>query len=108
MNSIKQALTELFDRIPRRHSTDNVKEIYGIADEYEELLTSIEAENEFYEKQVPAFFDQLEEVRASVKKSTDNKASKKNKDSFFDEASGILKDSVQAAMELYADGGRKV
>ena len=108
MNSIKQALTELFDRIPRRHSTDNVKEIYGIADEYEELLTNIEAENEFYEKQVPAFFDQLEEVRASVKKSTDNKASKKNKDSFFDEASGILKDSVQAAMELYADGGRKV
>jgi len=107
MNPITQSLTDLFDRIPRRHSTDNVKEIYSILDEYEELLTNIEAENDFYEKQVPAFFDELEQVRATVKKSTDGKASKKNKDSFFDEASGILKDSVQSLMELYGEGGRK-
>jgi len=107
MNPIKQSLTDLFDRIPRRHSADNVKEIYSIVDEYEELLTSIEAENDFYEKQVPAFFDELEQVRATVKKSTDSKASKKNKDSFFDEASGILKDSVQSLLELYGEGGRK-
>ncbi len=106
MNLIRQSLTDLFDRIPRRHNTDNVKEIYSIADEYETVLTDIESENEFYEKQVPAFFDGLEEVRALVKKSNDNKASKKNKDSFFDEASGLLKDSVQAVMELYGEGGR--
>lgn len=107
MNLIKQSLTALFDRIPRRHSTDNVKEIYSITDEYEALLTNIEAENEFYEKRLPAFFDELEQVRATVKKSTDSKASKKNKDSFFDEASGLLKDSVQALIETYGDGGRK-
>ena len=107
MNTIRQSLAELFERIPRRHSTDNVKEIYNIVDEYEELLTNIEAENAFYEKQVPAFFDQLEQVRSAVKKSTDSKASKKNKDTFFDEAAGILKDSVQAVIELYGEGGRK-
>lgn len=106
MNPIKQSLTDLFDRIPRRHSTDNVKEIYGIADEYEDLLTTIEAENSFYEKQIAPFFDELEQVRASIKKSTESKASKKNKDSFFDEASGMLKDSVQSLLELYGDGGR--
>lgn len=107
MSTIKQSLAELFERIPRRHSTDNVKEIYSIADEYEEFLTNIEAENDFYEKQVPAFFDQLDQVRSAVKKSTDSKASKKNKDIFFDEAAGTLKDSVQALIELYGDGGRK-
>ncbi len=107
MNSIKQSLTALFDRIPRRHSTDNVKEIYGLAYEYEELLTNIEGENDFYEKHIASFFDELEQVRATVKKSTDGKASKKNKDNFFDEASGIFKDSVQSLMELYGEGGRK-
>ncbi len=106
MNSNSKALTELFSRIPRRHSADNVKDIYSIADEYEELLETIEAESPFYEKNISLFFDQLDEVRSLVKKSTDNKASKKNKDGFFDDASGALKDSIQALIEMYADGSR--
>jgi len=57
-------------------------------------------------KSIPPFFDDLESIRTTIKKSNDNKASKKNKDSFFDEASGMLKDSMQSAIELYADGGR--
>lgn len=104
MNSTTAALNGLFDRIPRRHSTDNVKEIYDIMTEYEDLLITIEAVNAFYEKNVPVFFDDLETVRATVKKSTDNKASKKNKDNFFDEASGNLKDSMQALIKMYGDG----
>lgn len=108
MNPTTKNLNELFDRIPRRHSADNVKDIYSIADEYEGLLLNIEAENTFYEKNIAEFFDQLEEVRGLIKKSTDNKASKKNKDSFFDDASGALKDSVQALLEFYDDGKRTV
>ena len=73
---------------------------------YEDVLKSIEAVNSFYEKNTPVFFDQLDTIRSVIKKSTDNKASKKNKDSFFDEASGALKDSMQALIEVYAEGNR--
>ena len=104
MNSIAVALTELFDRIPRRHSVENVKEINSIVDDYEERLKDIEAENAFYEKNTAAYFNEIEAVRILIKKSTDNKASKKNKDTFFDEASGALKDSMQSLIEMYADG----
>jgi hypothetical protein len=52
------------------------------------------------------FFDELESVRSTIKKSTDNKASKKSKDNFFDEGSGMLKDSMQALMEVYGDGSK--
>jgi hypothetical protein len=106
MNSTTTTLNELFNRIPRRHSVENVKDINSIVTEYEDLLISIEAVNYFYEKNIPAFFDDVETVKASIKKSIDNKASKKNKDSFFDEASGALKDSIQALLALYADGKR--
>ena len=106
MNPTSAALTALFNRVPRRHSTDNIKDINSIVAEYENLLINIEAENDFYEKNISNFFDDLETVSASIKKSADNKASKKSKDNFFDEASGILKDSMQALMELYADGNR--
>jgi hypothetical protein len=106
MNSTTAALEALFDRIPRRHSLENVKEINAILNEYEDLLITIEAINKFYEKSMPAFFDELELVRSSIKRSTDNKASKKNKDIFFDEGSGALKDSVQALIDVYADGQR--
>jgi len=94
----------LFNRIPRRHSADNVKDINSLLTEYEDILISIEAENAFYEKNIPPFFDDLETARATIKKSTDNKASKKSKDNYFDEASGALKDSMQALIDLYADG----
>jgi hypothetical protein len=106
MNQTTTALLALFNRIPRRHSLENVKDIYSILTEYEDLLITIEAVNPFYEKSIPVFFDELELVRSTIKKSTDNKASKKNKDNFFDEASGILKDSMQALMDVYADGNR--
>jgi hypothetical protein len=106
MNSTTAALTTLFEKIPRRHSADNVKEINGILTEYEDLLKDIEGENAWYEKNTAVFFDDLDVVRSAIKKSTDNKASKKNKDNFFDEASGALKDSIQSLLEVYADGNR--
>lgn len=106
MNTTALALQALFNRIPRRHSLENVKEFYPILDEYEDLLISIEATNSFYEKIIPVYFDELENVRAVIKKSTDNKASKKMKDSLFDEGSGDLKDSIERLMEAYGDGSR--
>ncbi|MCW3089484.1 MAG: hypothetical protein JWP81_553 [Ferruginibacter sp.] len=104
MNPTSSALNELFNKVPRRHSLENVKEINGILAEYETLLIGIEGLNSFYEKNTPVFFDDLEAVKAKIKKSTDNKISKKGKDSFFDEASTELKDSMQALIDLYADG----
>lgn len=106
MNSTATALTALFNRIPRRHTLENVKEINSILNEYETILINIEAINPFYEKNIPVFFEDLDTIRAAIKKSTDNKASKKNKDSFFDEASGVLKDSIQSMIIMYNDGNR--
>lgn len=106
MNSTALALTALFNRIPRRHSPENVKEINGILAEYEDQLLAVEALNPFYEKNMPAFFDALEEIKIAIKKSTDNKASKKMKDGLFDEGSGALKENMQLLMELYGDGTR--
>jgi len=93
-------LKELFGRIPRRHSADNVKDIYAILDEYENVLQDIEREKT-YEQLVAPFFDALDPIRATIKKSSDNKASKKMKDSLFDEASGALKDTMEELMEMY-------
>ena len=106
MNSIRSDLTALFDRVPRRHSPDNVKDIYSIVDAYEAILIQVEALNPFYEKNIAPYFDDLDTVRAIIKKSSDNKAAKKNKDSFFDEASGALKDSMASLLSIYADGNR--
>jgi hypothetical protein len=106
MNPTTAALTDLYNRIPRRHSIENVKEIKDILTEYEDQLINIEAVNSYYEKNIASFFVDVETVKAAIKKSTDNKSSKKNKDIFFDEASGALKDSVQALLELYADGSK--
>ncbi len=99
MNGFKERLTALFDRIPRRHTADNVKELYAILDEYEDLLISMEADKE-YEKEIAGFFEALDPIRATVKKSNDNKASKKLKDTLFDEASGNLKDAMEELMQL--------
>ena len=106
MDSTATTLTALFNRIPRRHSLENVKDINSIVTEYENILLNIEAINPFYEKNIPVFFDDLDTIRAAIKKSIDNKASKKNKDNFFDEASGILKDSIQSLLTIYDDGNR--
>jgi hypothetical protein len=99
MNEIKEGLNELFNRIPRRHTADNVKEIYSILDAYEDLLKRLEADDR-YEKQVVSLFEALDPIRATIKKSNDNKASKKTKDALFDEASGALKDTIEEAMRL--------
>lgn len=99
MNEIKEKIKDLFDRIPRRHNTDNVKEMYSILDAYEDLLKSMEADDR-YEKQVASFFERINPIRATIKKSNDNKASKKAKDVLFDEASGALKDTVKELMQL--------
>jgi hypothetical protein len=101
------SITALFARIPRRHNDENVKEIKNIVAEYEEILISIEAVNKFYEDNVPPFFDAIEEINILIKKSTDNKASKKMKDNFFDEASVTLKDSMEALLELWSNGERE-
>lgn len=107
MNTTANSLQEIYDRIPRRHSSENMNEINGLLSEYEALLISIEAENSFYEKSIPAYFDDLELVRSTIKNSNNSKASKKLKDTLFDEGSGKLKDSIEALIEMYADGDRK-
>jgi hypothetical protein len=103
---VSSSLAALSNNIPRRHTVENVKEIYSTVDEYEGILMQIEAVNLFYEKNIAAFFNDLDSARAAIKKSADNKASKKNKDIFFDEASVILKDSITAVIEFYGDGTR--
>ncbi len=99
MDEIRQKLKELFQRIPRRHSADNVKEIYSILDEFEDLLKELEADDR-YQKQVSGLFDAIDPIRATIKKSNDGKNSKKAKDDLFDEASGALKDSMEEAIQL--------
>ena len=101
--SISNEITALYDRVPRRHTTDNVKEIYSIIEAYEGILIQIEAINTFYEKNISSYFDAAATAKAAIKKSTDNKASKKNKDGFFDEGSGILKENMQELMEWLGD-----
>jgi hypothetical protein len=49
---------------------------------------------------VAPFFEALEPIRSTIKKSNDNKASKKTKDVLFDEASGALKDNIEKLMQL--------
>jgi hypothetical protein len=102
----KTLLTALFDRIPRRYSPDNVKEINNLLAEYEDALIEIEAINSFYEKAVPPYFDTIEEIKVSVKNSTSNKASKKGKDDYFDTASCTFKDSVQDLITMFDNGER--
>ena len=104
--SISNQITGLYDRIPRRHTTDNVKEIYSIVEEYEDLLINIESINSFYEEHIGSYFDVATTAKAAIKKSTDSKASKKSKDAFFDEGSGMLKESMQELLEFFGDGDR--
>jgi hypothetical protein len=106
MHLITKSLEDLYNRTPRRHNDDNVREINAIITEYEDLLIEIEAINSYYEKQIPTFFNAVEEVKINIKKSNDKKASKKNKDGFFDDASGDLKDNIQQLITLFGDGNK--
>jgi hypothetical protein len=101
------SINALFTRIPRRHNDENVKEIKNIVAEYEDILIAVEAKNSFYEKNISTFFDAVEDIKTTIKKSTDNKASKKTKDNFFDDASVALKDNMEALLALWGDGGRE-
>jgi hypothetical protein len=96
---MEAAISALYDRIPRRHTPENVKEINGILDEYEDLLRQLEADAR-YEQVIAPFFDALEPIRETVKKSNSPKASKKEKDNLFDEASGNLKDSMEELRQV--------
>jgi hypothetical protein len=100
MNEIGEKLKELFNRIPRRHTADNVKEIYGLLDAYEDLLIEMESDDRYPKEKVAALFEALDPIRSAVKKSNDPKASKKGKDDLFDEASTALKDAMEEAMKL--------
>ena len=102
--SISNEITALYERVPRRHTTDNVKDIYSIIEVYEDILMQIEAINPFYEKNISSYFDAAATSKAAIKKSTDNKASKKNKDAFFDEGSGLLKENMQELLAFFGDG----
>ncbi len=53
-----------------------------------------------YEQHIAPFFEALDPIRSTIKKSNDNKASKKTKDTLIDEASGALKDSMEELMRL--------
>ncbi len=52
---VSSSLVALLNNIPRRHSIENVKEIYSIVTEYEGILMHIEAVNPFYEKMLEFF-----------------------------------------------------
>ncbi len=106
--SISNNIKTLYHRVPRRHTTDNVKDIYSIIEEYEDILIQIEAINSFYEKNISTYFDATATAKVAIKKSTDNKASKKNKDAFFDEGSGILKENMQELLDFFSDGQRRI
>jgi hypothetical protein len=99
MNETHEKLQDLYNRIPRRHTADNVKEIYSILDAYEEVLKAMEADERYGAGTAPLFAP-LDAIRATVKNSNSPRASKKEKDTLFDEASGALKDEIAAALRL--------
>jgi hypothetical protein len=102
MNETAGKITDLLQRVPRRHTAENVKEFYSILDDYEDLLKEVEA-NQQYEQLVAPFFDALQPIRNTIKKSNDSKLSKKAKDVLFDEASGLMKDTLGELKELMTD-----
>lgn len=104
MEPYANQLEELYNRIPRRHSVENVQEINNILDEYEAILGKIESINTWYEKNTASLYPSLESIQGNIKMSNSNKHAKKMKDTLFDEASGNLKDDIQSLIAIYADG----
>ena len=99
-------LQDLYDRIPRRHSAENVQAINSLLDDYADILGKIESTNAWYEKNTAVFYPSLESIQGNIKMSTSNKHSKKTKDDLFDEASGNLKDDIQALIKVYTEGSK--
>ncbi|MEO5681666.1 MAG: hypothetical protein ABIQ88_03440 [Chitinophagaceae bacterium] len=106
MEHYTAALQDLYNRIPRRHSVENVQEINAILDEYADVLGKIESINGWYEKNTAVFYPSLESIQNAIKMSNSNKHSKKAKDSLFDEASGNLKDDIQSLITVYGTGDK--
>ena len=104
MEQFSALLQDLYDRIPRRHTAENVIEINNIIDEYADILGKIESINPWYEKNTAIFYPSLESIQGNIKMSNSNKHSKKAKDSLFDEASGTLKDDMEALIKVYGNG----
>jgi hypothetical protein len=102
MTNNTQLLKDIFGRIPRRHNVDNVKEMYGLITEYEDVLIEIET-LPAYEKEIAVYFEALDPIKALVKKSTENKASKKQKDDYFGDAATAFKDTMEELMGFYSD-----
>jgi hypothetical protein len=100
MDNNSQKLNDIFSRIPRRHNDDNVKEIKSLIEEYEDVLIEIET-LPAYEKEIAVYFDALEPIKALVKKSTENKASKKQKDDYFGDAATAFKDTIEELQNFY-------
>ena|SRR5450432_3065766 len=106
MEQYAASLQELYNRIPRRHSAENIMEINNILDDYADILGKIESINAWYEKNTAVFYPSLESIQNTIKSSNSNKHSKKAKDSLFDEASGNLKDDIQSLINVYGNGNK--
>ncbi len=104
MEAFEAILQDLYDRIPRRHTAENILTINTLLDDYSDILGKIESTNAWYEKNTAVFYPSLETIQQTIKMSNSNKHSKKAKDDLFDEASGSLKDQIKALMKVYAEG----
>lgn len=93
-------LQDLYNRVPRRHSAENMVEINGIVHAYATVLGQIEATNDWYEKNTAVFYPSLENIQQQVKMANSSKHAKKAKDNLFDEASGALKDDIQSLIAV--------
>jgi hypothetical protein len=108
MEQYAALLQDLYDRIPRRHSAENVQEINNILDDYADILGKIESLNAWYEKNTAVFYPSFESIQGTIKMSNSNKHSKKAKDALFDEASGNLKDDIRSLITVYGSGNHTI
>ena len=107
MEQYPALLQDLYNRIPRRHTVENIVEINSVVDDYAAILGKIESINSWYEKNTAIFYPSLETIQNNIKMSNSNKHSKKAKDELFDEASGSLKDDIQSLIAVYGDGNKQ-
>ena len=104
MEQYAALLRDLYDKIPRRHTAENVQEINSIIDEYAVILGKIESINAWYEKNTAGFYPSLESIQTTIKSTASNKHAKKAKDNLFDEASGNLKDDIHSLIAVCENG----
>lgn len=108
MEQYVNRLQDLYNRVPRRHSAENLQEINGVVDEYSDILGEIEALSPWYEKNTAVFYPSLDSIQQTLKLSNSNKHAKKAKDALFDEASGKLKDDIASLITVYETGSKNV